>query len=196
MVKSKYGNDTALRKKIDELFEYRKITELLRLGLLDKNKKFVSHLIDIQTQIYMLDAYLESNWELDKEKLATYWSAIQTSLESLGYEKDQHDKLLSEIRQYEKIERRCRKDKWPTDVPFKEFYTTKSCDVRLMRHLIYEAAPSLKDTWKESVWTYYDLVTEVNDDIHDMEEDVTTYNGNRFLISILRKGLKKNAEQL
>lgn len=191
MAKSKYGDTDAVRKKIEELFAYRKLNELLRIGLLDKNKKFVNHLVDIQTQIYMLDSYLEGHWELDKEKLKSYWDAIKASLRSLGYEDDEYEDLLKNIRQYEKIERQCRKDKWPTEVSFKKFYSTKSCDVRLIRHLIYQAAPSLKETWKESVWTYYDLITEINDDIADMEEDVSSYNGNRFLISILREGLKK-----
>jgi hypothetical protein len=35
------------------------------------------------------------------------------------------------------------------------------------------------------------MITEINDDIADLEEDIKTYNGNRFLISILRKGAEK-----
>ena len=67
--------------------------------------------------------------------------------------------------------------------------------MRLIRHLIYEAHPELNDVWPEKAWTYYDRITEINDDIADVTEDLQTYNGNRFLISILRKGEKKTAEQ-
>jgi Asp-tRNA(Asn)/Glu-tRNA(Gln) amidotransferase C subunit len=191
MVRKKYSEEGALNQKINALFEYRKLNELLRLGQLDQNKKFIDHLVHIQTQIYKLDAYLESHWKLEEEELNRYWDGIQSSLEALGYEIKEHPELLKDIRRYERIEQQCRADQWPTKVSFKKFYTTKSCDVRLIRHLIYAAAPVLKEHWKESIWTYYDLITEINDDVADLEEDLQTYNGNRFLISILRKGKQK-----
>ena len=53
----------------------------------------------------------------------------------------------------------------------------------------------MNEVWHENAWSYYDLITEINDDIADVTEDLHTYNGNRFLISILRKGEKKTAEQ-
>lgn len=191
MVKKKYADDQAVMHKIRALFEYRKITELLHLSHLHKNKEWVAHLYHIQYQIYLLDAYLESHWQLDKAELKKFWQGIHASLQEIGYTKPQRNHLLREIRQYERIEKNCRKDKWPTRISYKAFYTTKSCDVRLMRHLIYAAAPQLKEIWKEEVWKYYDLITEINDDISDLKEDVSTYNGNRYLISILRKGIGK-----
>jgi len=191
MVKKKYSDEDALTEKINQLFEYRKINDLLRIGQLDQNKKFVDHLNHIQSQIYLLDAYLESHWVLEEEELNRYWHGIHSSLEALGYTVDDRDKLLKDIRRYQKIEQQCRENKWPVDVRFKKFYTTKSCDVRLIRHLIYTASPSLRETWKESIWTYYDLITEINDDVADLQEDIQTYNGNRFLVSILQKGTRK-----
>ncbi len=195
MAKKKYASDEALRNKIHQLFEYRKLNELLHISGLDQQQEMVDHLIHIQTQIYLLDAYLESHWELDNEKLDTYWKQIRDSLRELGYSDECHEALLKDIRRYEKIEMNCRKDTWPTSISFRKFYTIKSCDVRLIRHLIYAAAPELKKTWKEKVWTYYDLITEINDDISDVEEDLPTYNGNRFLISMLRKGDRKTEKQ-
>jgi len=194
MVKKKYSEAGALKGKINDLFEYRKLNELLRIGQLDQNKKFIDHLFHIQTQIYLLDAYLESHWDLDEKELKKYWDGIRSSLYDLGYGANLQDDLLKDIRRYERIEQQCRQDKWPTKVSFKKFYTTKSCDVRLIRHLIYTASPILKSTWKEDIWTYYDLITEINDDIADVEEDLQTYNGNRFLISILRKGIRKTSK--
>jgi len=191
MAKSKYSGDQEIRHKIDELFSYRKLSDLLEKGGLDKDIVFTGHLTEIQYQIYLLDAYLEGEWALDQEKLNACWGAIKGALGSLGYSPDQVMKLLHEIRDYERIERNCRKGKWPTKVSFKKFYTTKSCDVRLIRHLIYDAKPELNKTWKENAWVYYDRITEINDDIADVREDLLTYNGNRFLISCLRKGEKK-----
>jgi len=191
MVKTKYAEEGSLTEKINQLFEYRKLNELLRIGQLDQNKKFIDHLFHIQTQIYLLDAYLESQWILEEEELNKYWLSIHSSLEALGYAEKDRDDLLKAIRSYQRIEQQCRSDKWPIDVSFKKFYTTKSCDVMLIRHLIYAASPTLRETWKENIWTYYDLITEINDDIADLGEDLQTYNGNRFLISILQRGTKK-----
>jgi len=195
MVKNKYSGEKEILDKIEALFSYRKLTGLLLAGQLDKDPLFIGHLTAIQYQIYLLDAYLESQWELDQERLDEHWTAISTSLAQLAYTPNQIRRLLSEIREYERIERNCRKNNWPTKVRFKKFYTTKSCDVRLIRHLIYDARPGLRDTWKEEDWSYYDLITEINDDIADLNEDLLTYNGNRFLISLLRKGRRKTLKQ-
>ncbi len=182
-------------EKISMLFTYRRLTDLLKASGLDKNKKFVNDLIHVQFQIYMLDAYLESQWELKKKEIAILWKAIRESLSAMGYSKKKIDKMVGEIEEYEKIERNCRDNKWPTKESMKKFYTTKSCDVRLIRHLIYEADPKLEDMWKESSWKYYDLITEINDDVSDVQEDINTFNGNRFLISILRKGTDKTRKE-
>jgi len=191
MTLKKYPVEKATKEKINELFTYRKLTDLLKITGLDKNQEFVSHLYDVQYQIYMLDAYLENQWELKKEELEVYWDAINLSLQNLGYKKKQIKPLTEEIKEYQKIEKNCRKEKWPTRETFSNFYTSKSCDVRLIRHLIYKANPGLKKLWKEDSWIYYDLITELHDDIADVGEDIHTYNGNRFLISLLRNGVDK-----
>ena len=195
MTKKKYSGETEIKHKIEELFSYRKLVGLLQQGGLDKDKIFYAHLVDIQYQIYLLDAYLEGQWVLDKSALASCWDKIKESLSKLNYSSSQIDKLLYEIKEYERIERNCRKGKWPTSVSFRNFYTTKSCDVRLIRHLIYDAQPELNRIWKEKDWAYYDLITEMNDDIEDIIEDLNTYNGNRFLISVLRKGSLNTEKQ-
>ncbi len=188
MTNKKYSDEKAIKVKIQQLFAYRKLTDLLQLSQLDKNKTFSKQLIDIQYHIYLLDAYLEGRWELEKAELKKYWTGIYNALAQLNYNQKQTDSLLWEIREYERIEKNCRKNKWPTRTSIRKFYTTKSCDVRLIRHLLYEAQPNLNQTWSEDAWVYYDRITEINDDIADIHEDLDTFNGNRFLISILRKG--------
>ena len=195
MAIKKYADEKEIRDKIKELFSYRKLTDLMRYAQLDKDKVFVTQLTDVQYQIYLLDAYLESTWTLEEGKLKELWQHIEDALRKLVPEPEDLHPLLAEIIEYERIELNCRRNKWPTREPFKKFYTTKSCDVRLIRHLIYLAKPKLKEIWKEQAWAYYDLITEVNDDITDLQEDLHTYNGNRFLISILRKGMKKSSKR-
>lgn len=195
MLQHKFKDENILQEKIHDLFEYRKLYELIRLAGLEKDKLWISHLNQIQTQIYHLDAYLESAWELDREKLSMCWEGIYKALAGLGYSAKKSKKLLKEIRMYEKIEMQCRQNKWPTRVSMDDFYTTKSCDVRLIRHLIYEAAPEISHEWHESTWRYYDLITEINDDVSDVFEDLQTYNGNRYLISVLRKGAHRTNQK-
>ncbi len=195
MATKKYQVEKSTIDKIKKLFTYRRLTDLLKVSGLDKDKEFVASLINVQYQIYMLDGYLESQWKLDKKDLGRYWDAISISLEEIGYSQKQINSLVDEIEDYEKIERNCRKDIWPTKVSMKDFYITKSCDVRLIRHLIYKKHPDLNQLWKENAWIYFDIITEINDDVADVKEDLNTFNGNRYLISILRKGADKTLKQ-
>jgi hypothetical protein len=195
MAVKKYSGEKAIIEKIQSLFAYRKMTDLMQRTKLNKDVSFRNKLTDLQYRIYLLDAYLEGQWDLDPGHLKTYWQGITGALAAFDYSTKQIKSQLAEIRLYEQIETNTRLNKWPTKVPFKEFYTTKSCDVRLLRHLIYRSHPELNDVWNENSWTYYDLITEINDDIADVTEDLLTYNGNRFLISILRKGEKKTSAQ-
>jgi hypothetical protein len=195
MAEKKYAGEKAIKEKIQLLFAYRKLTDLMQKTQLVKDTDFKNQLINLQYKIYLLDAYLEGQWELEADQLKTCWDAIYDALSKFGFSEGQSKSLLKEIRKYELIETNTRKNKWPTKESFKKFYTTKSCDVRLMRYLIYTAHPELREVWDEQAWKYYDLITEINDDISDVTEDLDTYNGNRFLISILRKGSKKTRRQ-
>lgn len=195
MVQQKYSGEDEIRKKINELFDYRKLTDLLVQTQLHDNVDFVNRLTELQYRIYLLDAYLESQWSLDATALQSHWNGIYDALATFDVDAKEIRKLLKEIRIYEHIEINCRKQKWPTRVAFKTFYTTKSCDVRLIRKLIYRVHPELDETMRQSAWAWYDLITEVNDDIADLQEDLRTYNGNRFLISVIRKGFNKTAKR-
>src|SRR6187402_453188 len=137
MVKKKYTGEKEIRDKIKALFEYRKLTTLIHKAGLHKVPGFVAQLTELQYRIYLLDAYLESNWVLEKVNLQALWDDIIAALEVLVPSKKEANSLLNEIREYERIEKNCRRNKWPTQERFKKFYTTKSCDVRLIRNLIY-----------------------------------------------------------
>lgn len=195
MAVQKYQVEKTTLDKIKKLFVCRRLSDLLKLSGLDQKKDFIADVINVQYQIYRLDGYLEGQWELSNKETDHLWEGIFISLRAMGYKEKAIKTMVLEIRDYEKIEKNCRKDKWPTKVSLKDFYVTKSCDVRLIRKLIYHGHPELSERWKEKSWKYFDIITEINDDIADIHEDILTYNGNRFLISILRKGADKTIQR-
>ncbi len=187
--KTKKTDHLDIQRKIDDLFAYRRLTDVFRQSGIGEGDPLIENLKNLQFRIYKLDAYLESNWYLEEASLDTLWADIRSALLPFGIERDKEQKsVLREIVQYEHIEKKCRSGKWPTAVSFDTFYRTKSCDVRLIRQLVYNGKPDLKALYPLKAWVCYDLVTEVNDDISDLYEDLPTWNANRFLISILRKG--------
>lgn len=180
-----------ISQKIQELFAYRRIPELLSLAGIEKDSPFVTRLYHLQEVIYALDNYLETNWDLKKKQLKEHWLQIHEALAAFGIEKKDWKKFTGEIHNYEALEIGLRKKKLPVRKSFDKLYASKSCDVKLMRTLIYRHAPELKEKVSEKEWVYYDLITEVNDDVQDVFEDCETWNGNRFLISVLAKGKNK-----
>ena len=70
----------------------------------------------------------------------------------------------------------------PFDMEYLYFY--KSCDVKLMRALIYREKPALEELLPQRDWLAYDMITELNDDIEDMFEDIRTFNGNRIIFEV------------
>jgi len=179
-----------MTNKIQKLFNYRQLPYLIELSKIHNKKSFLSDLVDLQSAIYELDLYLESNWETSQKQLKIKWKAIYQSLQKIGVPKQRLDEFCKQIYKYQHHELGLRKKKLPTELSLKYFYFYKSCDVKLMRKLIYFQSPSNKKFLKFSDWSYFDLITEINDDIDDVYEDMESINDNRFLISILKKGKK------
>lgn len=180
-----------LSQKIKELFAYRRIPELLRMAGIQQDSPFVAHLETLQAEIYGLDLLLETQWKLKNAHLRPAWKAIHDALGNFGIRKKELNDYTEAIRQYEEDELALRDGILPLSRPMRKTYTSKSCDVKLIRRLIYRHAPDLKHKIRERDWIYYDLITEVNDDIDDVFEDCETWNGNRFLISVLCMGKRK-----
>jgi hypothetical protein len=44
-------------------------------------------------------------------------------------------------------------------------------------------------------WRYFDMITEINDDVSDVFEDIETINGNSFLISYYDSGADATKER-
>jgi hypothetical protein len=181
-----------LDQKITALFNYRLFPEIFAIdtSMSDAQKSlFWNHLKDLQTAIYHLDAHLEAHWQLDENKLKFHWDNIRQCLSTCSIDVQYHDDYLSYIRRYEKHERSLRQGSDLSEHDMEYFYYYKSCDVKLIRRLIYErlelgeAAATLSD------WRYYDLITEVNDDIEDIFEDLEYINGNLCLIIAMTRDI-------
>lgn len=182
--------DLQLLGKIKDLFDYRGFPELYKISGADKNTiaTLNKQLTDLQAKIYYLDSYLEQNWDLSEKELNRYWKDIHSSLIDLGVKKSDLMDYTNHILKYQKREVELRKNLLPTRLSFDHFYFYKSCDVKLIRRLMCEKLPVINFLFKAADWRYFDLVTEVNDDVSDLEEDLTTINGNRVLISIQEFG--------
>lgn len=183
-------NEEELRKKITGLFEYRFFPTLMASAddTPDNISIFNENLIELQEAIYYLDAHLEGNWQTDQRILQWHWKNIESKLLNFNLAEIETGPYLNHIRKYEKHELELRDGKTPLRLDMEYFYFYKSCDVKLLRRLIYEKY-KLSPQWGNLAdWRYYDLVTEVNDDVEDLSEDLSFINGNRFLISIILKG--------
>lgn len=179
-----------MEKKINKLFNYRKLPFLINT-LSKKDKRFLRiELVNIQKAIYQLDAYLEKNWKIKEKKLNKLWKSINMSISVVGFDSEEIYALTAHIRKYQLHELQLRDYKLPTRLKLEYFYYYKSCDVRLMRDIIYKFNQDLIREIPLTDWRLYDLVTEINDDVEDIFEDQFTINGNYFLISIVENGLE------
>lgn len=186
---------SAFSDKIRALFAYRRIPWMLRLSSIEDHGKFVARMYQLQEDIYALDKYLESHWAVQKSELQTFWRCIDASLARFGVTQEEMPILRENIEKYQDIELHIRDHKLPLNRAISSTYAIKSCDVHLMRNLIYRADPALKERIACRDWEVYDMVTEVNDDITDIYEDLQTYNCNRFLITLLVRGRTKTSRE-
>ncbi len=177
-------------EKIDALFSYRMIPWMLKASEVGKKKKFLKRLRLLQDAIYQLDAHLESHWQITRNDLRPYWIKIFNELEKFGIDRQGCVERSKEILTYQARELGLRDGNVPISEDMDHFYFYKSCDVKLMRRLIYEADPTLEEKISAGSWADFDLITEVNDDIDDIFEDMLIFNASRFLFSVKIYGVK------
>ncbi len=181
------------RNKIEKLFLYRKLPELIDLNNIKEKERDVllESLYALQESIYTLDAHLEGYWTLDEKEMEHCWNNIYQQLSDVGIPESMHDDFCQEIYMYEKHEIGQRTGLNVLDLDLLHFYSVKSCDVKLMRRIIYYKYPQLSQVLPIEIWESYDLITEFNDDIEDYYEDLETNNGNRFLMSVQKLGTEE-----
>jgi len=176
-----------MEKKIDDLFEYRKLPQLLSKGNYSKSSTLYRALVQLQIAIYHLDLYLEENWKTKKSELSRYWKDIYSCIKHLGISKKRGEVYLKDIQRYQKHELQLRTNKLPTEYSVEYYYYYKSCDVKLMRRIIYDYIPELKKDYSLADWRIFDLITEINDDVEDLFEDMENINGNYFLLALCQE---------
>ena len=181
----------SINKKINDLFELRHLPELCQGTPHKKGSAFYKKLIKLQKAIYDLDAHLESAWDIRAKDLKKYWDDIASILLELDVPKSKHAEYLSLIKKYQKHELQLRDGKMPFEYTMEYYYYYKSCDVKLLRRLIYDRIPELSKLYQLSDWRLFDLITELHDDVEDVFEDQDSINGNSFLLCINSKGLKQ-----
>jgi len=149
----------------------------------------------VQTSIYALDQYLESTWQIDHSHINQLWNGILTSLKNFDINFPDATIWCDEINRYLHHELELRVKKSPLRFTMRYYYYYKSCDIKLLRKLIYYMYPSLKTHLAESDWLQFDLITEIYDDLDDLFEDCNTYNANYFLFGVKFIGSDKIYEK-
>jgi hypothetical protein len=184
------------RQKIQDLFDYRLFPLLFDLcgeSFQYDHPKVIMY-YKLQEAIYKLDEVLESDWNVGPLSVSKNHLEIENLLIRAGVPQKSHRQLLKYLFKYEEHELNLRKGLLPGKKSLHKFYFYKSCDVKLIRALIYKDFPMLEQKFPLKNWKNFDLVTEINDDISDLFEDIPTINGNRLMISIFQNGLAKTEE--
>jgi hypothetical protein len=174
--------------KVKILFDYRKIHWLLAESRIPNQTDFLERLINLQIAMYELDWQLENQWNIELPDLKSFWLNIYSRLAEMGLSENQQRTWTKEIVRYQTRELELRQGITPLKHSMEDLYNFKSCDVRLMRRLIYREDVSLNSVLRFSDWLEFDLITEVNDDIEDLLEDLVAFNANRFLFSLYEHG--------
>jgi len=180
-----------MRQKILDLFEYREFPHLLSFVEAVDREVLMENLIAIQEAIYHLDLALESKWEIEDAEFKPHWEAITQTLLDAGVPREETHSYLSNIRTYLKHEMLLRDGIPPTQLDIEEYYYYKSCDVQLIRRIIYDQSPILQRQMKLESWRYFDYITEVNDDVTDIVEDHESINGNGVAFYLNDFGLEE-----
>jgi len=191
------GKNIHILKKIKDLFKCRKISEHLLLVKTKPQKRnwIMNKLLDLQYAIYKLDTYGENNWIIREADLKYIWSDIYSKLKPFSSSDINIISHINDIKVYQEIETGLRSNYLPTKIPIDEFYYMKTCDVRLARALISNLSPSPYPEKLNLFWGYYDLVSEIFDDLIDINEDSFNFNCNRLLIKMSSEGNKRTWDE-
>lgn len=181
------------REKAISLFTARGINSMAEVLGVDAD--VVGRLIELQAKIYALDAYLEDTWKVEAAQLEQYWAAIYDALAAAlpNLDIDKHDVLL-DVLKYQSQELGTRQGGSPIDIPLTVFYHYKTCDIRLMRTLLCMYAAKPISSIDLTGWYAYDIITEVEDDMDDLQEDTDTFNVNRIMHALKREDNDKLIE--
>lgn len=181
-------NNLVIGKKIDLLFGARLLAEQCEQLLPYDLTSLLSNLKKLQLSIYCLDKYFEHTWILHKRHIDGLWSNILSTLRKIVGDKQNLEELVRDIRAYQRLEESIRGSSLLLLPQLQRYYYLKTCDVRLARNIIMRRvsislALPMRIEYLQA-WELFDLASEVCDDLEDIDEDLGTFNGNRFLLEI------------
>lgn len=186
--------ESRIHEKVKNLFAERLLEDQIAFAGLNakEGRDLLSRMGQVQYWIYILDGYGEQNWNLDRNALATIWSHIGSKVNRITNGTRQGDVLLAGIKEYQAIEIGLRFEVCPLKLALGDFYSKKTCDVRMMRTLICPR-PKLEAVLI-GMWDFYDLASEALDDLMDLNEDRNTFNCNRFALEAQALGLEATCD--
>lgn len=180
----------ATASRVQELFTCRRLAEHADISGIRLSPVFWLRLSQLQSTIYDLDSYFETSWAIEDTQLRRLWSGIHCELEALSVGRDVTI-LASDIKRYERVERSLRSGTLKSLPALKRYYYLKTCDVRLSRILIEQRGPSERRSERLAAWNRFDMISEVLDDLEDLDEDAADFNGNRLLLGVGESGATK-----
>jgi len=181
-----YPTQTA--KRIETLFCVRHLAEFCHAIGVDHAKEAMAHLGVLQHAIYHLDWLFEQRWAVPVDLIASVWSDIYAALDFVTVLPERKQALTGDLRAYESVEAKLRAG-FGNIPPLPQYYHLKTCDVRLGRTILAgEVRGSAASGVNLAAWNIADIVSEVCDDMVDLDEDLATFNGNRLLLGFVTAG--------
>jgi hypothetical protein len=171
-------------KRIEVLFAARRLADFCEVNRVEAVDEVLQRLTVLQRGIYRLDSVFERNWSVPSGEVASAWSDINDALQSFGVSHSQKPDLTRDLRKYQAVEAKLRSG-FQGIPPLPKYYYLKTCDVRLGRTILSAEMPGACDL---ASWNIADMVCEICDDVEDLDEDLSTYNGNRLLIGFITRG--------
>ena len=171
--------------KVKSLIEDRKIELFVRQHNYSPvaARKLMRLIFKLQKLVYRLDSYGEKNWVLDTRKINKRWNRIVRFLSKFGIAEPESVKLLTSMNSYMDIEIGMRSNKLPNRLSIGDYYEFKICDVQLQRELIKRNATCSHNNEYYRLWRLIDIISEIIDDVDDVEEDSLDFNCNRLIIA-------------
>ena len=151
--------------------------------LVKQEHLLLKFLLRLQKLVYKLDEYGERNWQLDSNVIKTKWNNIVRCIVANNFSQQEAESLLQMMNTYMHVEINMRSNKLPTRMSIGDYYELKICDVQLQREIIRKRASFNFNKEYYRLWQLIDIISEVTDDIDDLEEDSFDFNCNRMIIS-------------
>ncbi len=179
-----------LKEKTQFLFEIRQIPLFAEAVCgLAAFSQLERRLARLQEAVYRLDLFGESRWLISSAELTCVWEPIFSALaEEFGISREEANAICRPIVGYQEVELGLRTGRSALTIPIDRHYHLKKCDVEIQRTLVVRHAGIMPSKVVLARWQLFDVLSEIADDIDDIQEDTHTFNCNRLLTSCVENG--------